>query len=583
MISIGGLYDLFRFILLSPLNQSKGGNEMKRTSDIFMTAISLLAFLLCAPASGTANQISVKRSEQHSPNLSPKHKVIHLADLPAKAREKIWQHLHRAKYQVSKHKKALPSNKNSGAHLPAAIAPWVEQAKLTASDGALNDQFGASISISGDTVVVGARYDDGNKGSAYIFEKPGTGWSDMTQTAKLTASDGASGDRFGHSVSISGDTVVVGARGDDSSQGSAYIFEKPGTGWSDMTQTAKLTASDGAATAVFGHSVAISGDTVVVGAYGDDTTYVDQGSAYVFEKPEGGWSDMTQTAKLTASDGYVYDELGVSVSISGDTVVVGADGDNIAYLDQGSAYVYERPGGGWYDMTETAKLTASDGAAEDYFGYSVAVSGDTVVVGAYGVDTTNGVTYFEVGQAYVFEKPGGGWSNMTETAKLTASDGAANDEFGYSVAISGDTALVGAWGGNDYTGSAYSFEKPGGGWADMTQTAKLIASDGEPYDRFGISVAIEDNTATVGAHLDDATASTSGSAYVFEVVDPCECDLNNDGSCNGLDWLLFYPDWGRTDCTGSPDPCECDLNSDGSCNGLDWLLFYPDWGRNDCP
>ena len=187
---------------------------------------------------------------------------------------------------------------------------------------------------------------------------------------------------------MSGDTVVVGAQLDDvganADQGSAYVFVKPGGGWASATQTAKLTASDGAAGDRFGESVDVSGDTVVVGARWDDVgANADQGSAYVFVKPGGGWASGTQSAKLTASDGAVSDELGFSVDVSGDTIVAGAGFDDVgANADQGSAYVFVKPGGGWANGTQTAKLTASDGAAGDDFGRSVAVSGDTVVVGA---------------------------------------------------------------------------------------------------------------------------------------------------------------------------------------------------------
>jgi hypothetical protein len=225
----------------------------------------------------------------------------------------------------------------------------------------------------------------------------------MTETAKLTASDGADYDYFGFfSIAISGDTVVVGAVGDDiganTDQGSAYVFVKPPGGWGNMTQTAKLTASDGAAGDWFGNSVAISGDTVVVAAAAADIgANTDQGSAYVFVKPPGGWGNMTETAKLTASDGADSDQFGASVAISGDTVVVGAVGDDIgANTDQGSAYVFVKPAGGWTNMTETAKLTASDGAYGDRFGFSVAISGDTVVVGAPWKES-----------AYVFVEPHG--------------------------------------------------------------------------------------------------------------------------------------------------------------------------------
>lgn len=280
-----------------------------------------------------------------------------------------------------------------------------------------------------------------------------------TGRAKLTASDGASGDWFGFPVAISGDTVVVGARfndvGGNSDQGSAYVFVKPGRGWSGrLTETAKLIASGGTVF-FFGTSVAISGDTVVVGA--------ENSSAYVFVEPTGGWGGtLTETAKLIASDVTFLDAFGFPVAISADTVVAGAYlADIDANTDQGSAYVFVKPTGGWGgNVTETAKLTASDGAANDYFG-TVAISGDTVVVGAQLDDIGGNASQ---GSAYLFAKPVGGWGgNLTEDAKLTAQDGAAIDLFGYSVAVTGRTVVVGAWGddiGSNFDqGSAYVFDR----------------------------------------------------------------------------------------------------------------------------
>jgi hypothetical protein len=241
-----------------------------------------------------------------------------------------------------------------------------------------------------------------------VFVKPGSGWTTTsTFTAKLTASDGAALDEFGTSVAVSGDTVVVGAPfdriGGNKDQGSAYVFVKPGSGWTTTsTFTAKLTASDGAGGDRFGSSVAVSGDTVVVGAPRADIGVPadNRGAAYVFVKPSGGWSNMTETAKLTASDGAVDDQFGYSVAISGDTVVVGAPLAEIgSNTNQGAAYVFVKPSAGWSDMTETAKLTASDGAADDYFGFSVAISGDTVVVGAPRDDIGGNTNQ---GSAYVF-------------------------------------------------------------------------------------------------------------------------------------------------------------------------------------
>jgi len=402
-----------------------------------------------------------------------------------------------------------------GAQYPLTIDPFIQQAKLTVSDGAANDYFGISVSVSGDTIVIGAYADDGdgtNSGSAYVFVKPSGGWAEATQTAKLTASDGAAWDNFGDSVSVSGDTIVVVAGYDDdsgSNSGSAYVFVKPDGGWSDATQTAKLTASDGAANDNFGESVSVTGGTIVAGAYGDDDNGSLSGSAYVFVKPSGGWSDATQTAKLTASDGTANDHFGISVSVSGDTIVVGAPHDNDNGTESGSAYVFVKPSDGWSDTTQTAKLTASDGAVEDNFGWSVSVSGDTVVVGAVDDDANGDGS----GSAYVFEKPSGGWSDATQTAKLADIDGAADDDFGWSVSVSGDTIVVGAPydddnGTNSGSAHVYMFEAlvlrqhdldESGGWeigesepvevgwigsARNDQASSLIVSDGYSVDVF---------------------------------------------------------------------------------------------------
>ncbi len=266
---------------------------------------------------------------------------------------------------------------------------WTQIAKLLASDGAPDDFFGYSVSVSGDTAVVGAYDDDDHgdgSGSAYVFEKVDNVWA---QRAKLLASDGAPGDRFGFSVSVSGDTAVAGARFDDD-HGSAYVFEKVDNIW---TQTAKLLASDGAPGDSFGWSVSVSGDTAVVGARLDDDRGDGSGSAYVFEKVDNVW---TQRAKLLASDGAVDDRFGRSVSVSGDTAVVGVYRDDDNGDASGSAYVFEKVDNVW---TQMAKLLASDGAAGDSFGISVSVTGDTALVGAPGDNDLGG----DSGSAYVFD------------------------------------------------------------------------------------------------------------------------------------------------------------------------------------
>jgi len=379
----------------------------------------------------------------------------------------------------------------------------VEIIKLVASDAADGDIFGRSVSISGNTAIVGAEsHDDGGNafGAAYVFEKVAGTW---TQVAKLTASDGVVNNFFGRSVSISGDTALVGAGT------GAYVFVKPGGGWASGTETAKLTATDATTADAFGQAVSISGDTAIVGASLNDDVPNDSGSAYVFVKPGGGWVDATETAKLTASDAVAGVRFGTSVSISGDTAIVGIFAD--------AAYVYVKPGGGWVDTSqEDAKLTASDTAAGDRFGFKVSISGDAAIVGAaFHDDVPN-----DSGSAYVFVKPGGGWMDTSqEDAKLTASDAAANDYFGFGVSISGDNVIVGARQNADdglASGSAYVFVKPGGGWADTSQEdAKLTASDAAPSDFFGTSVSISGDTAIIGSDLNDEAADNAGAAYIF--------------------------------------------------------------------
>ena len=421
--------------------------------------------------------------------------------------------------------------------------------QVTASDGAASDYFGYSAAIDGDTAVVGAHQDDGadtngnaidDSGSAYVLTRDSNG--DWNQVAKLTASDGAENDNFGISVAVSGDTVVVGASGDATNIGSAYVFVKPVGGWADATQTAKLTASDRGSGDELGISVAVDGDTVVVGAPADDS---EAGSAYVFVEPLGGWADATQTAKLTASDRGSGVELGISVTVDASTIVVGGhkydgtDSDGNVVVDSGAAYLFVKPLSGWANATQTAKLTASDGVAGDQLGVSVAVSGDTAVVGANQTDGTgaDGMALENVGSAYVFVEPDAGWAtktDYTETAKLTASDGASGDQLGISVAVGDEIIVVGAHqidstdkGGKAIadSGSAYVFSKPTLGWADGTESARMIIPDAAATSGFGRSVAMDGDTAVIGAYLDDGTDSNgndiddSGSAHFLGTLE----------------------------------------------------------------
>ena len=410
------------------------------------------------------------------------------------------------------------------------------QRKLTAGSDA---EFGYSVAVVGDIAVVGAPGDDENSGAVLVFTRDSSG--DWSQAAKLKASDAAADDEFGSSVAFDGDTIVLGAPFDDDddngdNSGSAYVFTKSSGVWGNAPpsgdhriETAKLTASDGAADDEFGwNAVAVDGDTIVVGAYADDGT---KGAAYVFTKPGTGWATATETAKLTANDAEDGDYFGDSVAVDGAVIVVGASGDDGTALQfMGSALVFVKPGTGWDDSTETAKLTASTRGTDDYFGPSVAIDGDTVVVGAYQHDSN-------MGSAFVYIKPGTGWDDGTETAKLTASDAAAGDKFGYSVAVEDDIVVVGAYGDNSARGSAYIFTKPATGWVDGTEAAQLAASVPNDNDRFGSAVAVDGDTLVVGTENGNA-------AHVFDVVDwddiPDSTDATTAYTITGLTNNITY-------------------------------------------
>jgi hypothetical protein len=313
---------------------------------------------------------------------------------------------------------------------------------------------------------------------------------------KLTASDAAARDNFGWSVAISGNTAIVGSPGNSDAggaSGSAYIVDAT-TG----SELWKLTASDAAAGDSFGFSVAIDGTTAIVGADLNDDGGLSSGSAYLFDASTG-----TQLWKLTASDAAETDFFGHAVAINGNTALVGSYSDNTPAGDNaGSAFVFNATTG-----TQLRKLTAADGAAEDRFGWSVAISGNVALIGSPRDDDDGG----DSGAAYVINA-----STGAQLRKLTASDAAAGDEFGYSVRISGNLAIIGAPfdddGGNS-SGSAYLFDLTTG-----DELFKLTAADDSAGDEFGSWVGISGNSAIVGAHFDDDAGGESGSAYLFDAI-----------------------------------------------------------------
>jgi hypothetical protein len=457
----------------------------------------------------------------------------------------------------------------------AGIA-WQEKQKLLASDGAAGDKFSYSVSVSGDSAIAGAHVDNDNgdwSGSAYIFKWNGTNWIEQ---AKLLASDGVADDYFGYSVSISGDLAIIGAPGNDdkgSGSGSAYIFKRNGTSW---VEQAKLIASDGAPYEWFGWSVSISGDVAIVGAHYDDDNGSNSGSAYIFKFDGTNW---IQQAKLLPSDGAANDWFGWSVSISGDAAIAGAYGDDDNGADSGSAYIFKWDGTNWI---EQAKLLASDGAAGDEFSYSVSISGNVAIAGAH-LDDDNGS---DSGSAYIFKWDGINW---IQQAKLLASDGAADDCFGCSVSVSGDVAIVGAHYDDDNgsnSGSVYIFKFDGTNWLEQV---KRIASDGAADDDFGNSVSISGDVAIVGAHLDDDNGTDSGSAYIFESVATGELTLLTP---NGGEELVAGSSYDITwETTGVVEDVVIEYSVN---NGADWTAIdtvansnsyqwlVPDINSNQC-
>jgi len=438
----------------------------------------------------------------------------------------------------------------AGARYPILVDPWVQAVPLTVSS-TLSAGIAGAVAVSGDTIVVGGTDSTNNAtvdlGEVFVFVEPPTGgWAAVTTyTAELTALNRAAGDDFGSSVSIdaAADTIVVGApyAPGGVGAGAAYVFVKPAGGWATTSAyDAELVADDVSPYGGFGWSVGIdaSGDTVVVGApfnpFGFQLKINELGEAYVFAEPLGGWAGtfLTETAKFIASDGSSGDSLGLSVGIneSGDTVVAGAidatNGPNGPVQYQGAVYVFVKPTvGGWVtppatDPNYAARLTASDSTGHSYLGWSVGISGNTVVAGAYQAAAGQGA-------AYVFVAPNPNdytsWVTPTTTptfnAKLTASDGAALDEFGTSVAISGSTIVVGAASDIGGTGTgaaaAYVFAEPTpGGWTNTSTSTELSLGTAEYF--FGWSVGINGNTVVVGAPgRANASNLAQGAAYVF--------------------------------------------------------------------
>jgi hypothetical protein len=428
---------------------------------------------------------------------------------------------------------------------------WAETQKLVASDGAGMANFGAAVSIAnGDILVsaIGANVDgQSSRGAVYVFADDGGAW---TETQKLVASDGGSGDAFGNSIAASGTTALIGAKGatvnGQTLQGKAYVFTSDGSTWSEQQI---LLADDGASNDLFGGSLAIDGDVAIVGAPTLTYNFLHAGFAYVFRNNGGTWS---QTQKLLPAETAIGDQFGYAVGLAGDIALITSTGNQFAH---GAAYVFHDDGTTW---SETQVLSPSDSASGDEFGNALAMSDTRAIIGAERI-----VLGDHQGAAYVFSATDGVWAQtdeFTETSgtsldffggsvafdgttalvgipgatiddahfvgaatfytsgatsappeqEVVPSDGAAGDEFGISVAIEGETALIGAAYENSGQGAAYVFTASGGVWSEAQ---KLVADDGLPNDWFGQSVALDGDVAVIGAsqYLDAGT----GAAYVF--------------------------------------------------------------------
>ena len=418
-----------------------------------------------------------------------------------------------------------------------------EAATLRPADGALGDEFGYSFAISGDTMAVGARF-SGGAGAVFIYGRNEGGPDQWDRSAKILSADGAEGDRFGQSVTLQGDTLVVGAPGDDDvnastapgstaifASGSVYVFQRD-SGTRQWTQTVKIVASDGVILDNFGYEVSLSGDVLAAAAWSEDQTAGggvccgggstragnDSGTVYILERNPGtgAWSEIIKIdsprREITTAESF-FDNFAKTISIDGDTLIVGASEEDPNDADQGAVYVFERNVGGPNQWGEVIRLRAGDGARFDRFGTSAALSGDTIVIGATGDDDVGS----GAGTAFVFERQNGQW---VEAIKLTAADGSDRARFGAVVSIDGDTIIVGApeedEKGND-AGAMYVFQRDSGGAGQWGQVAKITAGDAAEEDQFGATVAIGGDFAVSGAFRKDILGDSSGSAYLYQI------------------------------------------------------------------
>jgi hypothetical protein len=373
--------------------------------------------------------------------------------------------------------------------------------RLTPGDAPANAQYGRSVAMDGDLVAVGMG-GDGAVGAVYLYRRQGMAY---IPEATLTAPDATPGAEFGRTVAIQGNLVIVGARfaqaGSLSKAGAVYVFRKHAGSWEPGE---KITSPAPSNEDNFGRALAIQGDTLVVTARKENLGASDVGAAYVYRRQGGSW---TFQEKLEAGDPAPGAYFGQSVALSGDLMAVGAR--NADPAGAGGFYLFRRDGDGW---AGAAKVTPPDGKKNDQYGFCIAISGNTIAVGARRADT--GTTKPDAGAVYVYTMTDGG---VVPVARLTPGDAEAGDEFGQSVAFAGDVLAVGAWkddvGGNAGQGSISLFSRAGGSWIEA---GRVVASDGRAGDEFGYSLAGFGNRLVTGAHTADVISADDGAAYVLE-------------------------------------------------------------------
>ncbi len=371
-----------------------------------------------------------------------------------------------------------------------------------------SDNFGKSVSVYGNFAVVGAWTEDekgAEAGAAYLFHRADEGKDDWALIKKLTASDGAAFNNFGTSVFIHKNEVAVSAPGNDDFTGAVYIFKKDQGGMDNWGETKKVIAHDGVEGDYFGNSIAMTDQYLLIGAYGNDQNGNKSGAAYLFKKGEIEWNELK---KLSAKSNSANDQFGVSVALDNDRAVIGADNDN----GVGSITIFAKAKGGMDNWGEQVQILASDRQRKARFGRSVAINGHYMAVGAPRTDGSSGTVY-------LFKESLGGTNNWGELKKMKAIDGDMNDQFGRHISLSENCLIVGSEGHFMKAGAVYMYKKEKGGMDNWGNTGKLMATDAEPGDLFGSSVAIFGQDVFVGAYKDDDMGSASGGIYLFKSND----------------------------------------------------------------